>query len=193
MLAANSGDSSKKSPSSTTFRISSLMSWGLLGLSGTSVSSGRLAVGRIEVGAPAPSRDCSTAGKSTKAAEVAGWPRRRSRRRVGDARFLGVGERAAQFLLGHRLVGHRLHHVGTGDEHVETVLHHEDEVGHGRRETAPARPHHHGDLRGSRPRPQTRCAGTRRRSRPAIDALLNARLPESFSPSTGADLSWPCP
>ena len=57
--------------------------------------------------------------------------------------------RAAQLLGRHGLVGHRLHHVGAGDEHVARVLHHEDEVGHGRRidVAARARPHDHGDLR----------------------------------------------
>ena len=40
-------------------------------------------------------------------------------RDVGDARLGGVGDRAAQFLLGHDLVGDGLHHVGAGDEHVE--------------------------------------------------------------------------
>ncbi len=33
----------------------------------------------------------------------------------------------------YRLMRHRLHHIGAGDEHVGAVLHHEDEVGHRRR------------------------------------------------------------
>ena len=52
---------------------------------------------------------------------------------IGDTRLGGVGDGAAQFLGGHGLVGHGLDHVGTGHEHIGAVLHHEDEVGHGRR------------------------------------------------------------
>ena len=68
---------------------------------------------------------------------------------VGDARFGGVGDRAAKLLLGHHLVGDGLHHVGAGDEHVATILHHEDEVGHRRRIDRPARAwaHDQADLR----------------------------------------------
>ncbi len=40
---------------------------------------------------------------------------------------------AAEFFGRDHLVGDGLHHVGPGDEHVRGVLHHEDEVGHGRR------------------------------------------------------------
>ena len=43
-----------------------------------------------------------------------------------------MGDRPAQFLLRDDLVGHRLHDVGTGDEHEARILHHEDEVGHRR-------------------------------------------------------------
>ena len=68
---------------------------------------------------------------------------------VGDARSRGVGDGAAQLLLRHRLVRHRLHHIGPGDEHVGAVLHHEDEVGHRRRidRAAGAGPHDQRDLR----------------------------------------------
>ena len=59
-----------------------------------------------------------------------------------------MGERPPQLLLGHLLVGHRLHHVRPGHEHVGGVLHHEDEVGHRRGiDRAPrARPHYERDL-----------------------------------------------
>ena len=68
---------------------------------------------------------------------------------VGDRGLGRVHARAAQLLGRHRLVGHGLHHVGPGDEHVARVLHHEDEVGHGRRVdvAARARSHDDGDLR----------------------------------------------
>ena len=52
---------------------------------------------------------------------------------VSNGRFGGVHRRAAQFLGCDDLVGHRLHHVRAGDEHVARVAHHEDEIGHRRR------------------------------------------------------------
>ena len=68
---------------------------------------------------------------------------------VGDRRLGRVHLGAAELFGGHRLVGHGLHDVGAGDEHVARVLHHEDEVGHGGRVdvAAGARPHDDGDLR----------------------------------------------
>ncbi len=42
-----------------------------------------------------------------------------------------VGHRAAKILEGHLLVGHRLDHVGPGDEHVARLLDHDREVGDG--------------------------------------------------------------
>ena len=56
---------------------------------------------------------------------------------------------AAELFGGDDLVGHRLHHVGPGDEHVARVAHHEDEIGHRRRidVAAGARPHDHRNLR----------------------------------------------
>ncbi len=39
-------------------------------------------------------------------------------RDVGDARLGRVGDRSAQLLLGHDLVGDGLHHLRAGDEHV---------------------------------------------------------------------------
>ncbi len=60
-----------------------------------------------------------------------------------------MGDGAAQLLLGHGLVGHRLHDIGAGHEHVRAVLDHEDEVGHRRRidRAAGARAHDQRDLR----------------------------------------------
>ena len=68
---------------------------------------------------------------------------------VGDRGFRGVHRGAAQFLGGDDLVGHGLHHVRAGDEHVARVAHHEDEIGHRRRidVAAGARPHDHRNLR----------------------------------------------
>ena len=70
-------------------------------------------------------------------------------RQIGDAGLRGMGDGAAQFLGGDDLMGDGLDHVGTGHEHVGAVLHHEDEVGHGRgvHGAAGARPHDQRDLR----------------------------------------------
>ena len=58
-------------------------------------------------------------------------------------------DRATQLFCRHGLRRHRLHDVGACHEHVGRVLHHEDEVGHGRAVdgTTRARPHDHGKLR----------------------------------------------
>ena len=68
---------------------------------------------------------------------------------VGDRGFGGVHRGAAELLGGDDLVGHGLHHVGAGDEHVARVAHHEDEIGHRRRidVAAGARAHDDGNLR----------------------------------------------
>ena len=60
-----------------------------------------------------------------------------------------MGVRAAELFERHLLAGHRLDHVRPGDEHVRGALHHEDEVGDGRRihRSAGARPHDDRDLR----------------------------------------------
>ena len=60
-----------------------------------------------------------------------------------------MGARAAELLMGHRLVGDGPDHVRAGDIHEGGVLHHEDEVGHRRRiDRAPrAWPHDDRDLR----------------------------------------------
>ena len=53
-------------------------------------------------------------------------------REVGHAGLGVVGDRAAEFLGGHFLVSHGLHHFGARHEHVRRILDHQDEVGHRR-------------------------------------------------------------
>src|SRR5258708_14109596 len=57
--------------------------------------------------------------------------------------------RAAQLFLTDFLAGHRLDHIGTGDEHVRGLVHHQGEVRNGWRVHSPARAgaHDQGDLR----------------------------------------------
>ncbi len=71
---------------------------------------------------------------------------RHERRDTGLRR---VAHRAAEFFEGHVFAGHRLDHVGAGDEHVARLADHEDEVGHrGRVDgAAGARAEDHRDLR----------------------------------------------
>ena len=68
---------------------------------------------------------------------------------VGDRGARRMHGCATELFGGDDLVGNGLHHIGAGDEHVAGVLHHEDEVGHGRRidVAAGAGAHDHGDLR----------------------------------------------
>ena len=95
--------------------------------------------GRLVGRSGTPSRLLTAAGNRRNRARPAAL-RYRSRSARSATRGLGgVGDRAAQFLLRHDLVGHGLDHVGAGDEHVAAVLHHEDEVGH-RRANRPPRP-----------------------------------------------------
>ena len=51
---------------------------------------------------------------------------------LGHAALGVVGHGAAQVLKADLLAGDALDDVRAGDEHVRGVLHHEDEVGHGR-------------------------------------------------------------
>ncbi len=48
---------------------------------------------------------------------------------MGDAALAVVGERAAELLEGHVLVGHLLDDVGARDEHMARILDHEYEIG----------------------------------------------------------------
>ena len=150
MFSAQRSCTSRNSPSSTTCRITSFMSYGLVGSSGMSVSSSgasrssgsdgsanggcsRLFCGRNESRYRASSRQASSSGE-------------RERR---NARLRRVRGRAAEILERHLLAGHGLHHVGAGDEHVRRALDHEDEVGDRRRvdRAAGAGAHHQRDLR----------------------------------------------
>ena len=68
---------------------------------------------------------------------------------VRDAGLDAVRVRPAEVLEAHVLAGHRLDHVGAGDEHVAGALDHEGEVGDGRGvdRAARARAHDQRDLR----------------------------------------------
>ena len=55
------------------------------------------------------------------------------REKVRDAGSLIVRHRAAKLLFSDVLVRDRLNHVRAGDEHVGSLVHHDDEVGNGRR------------------------------------------------------------
>ena len=67
---------------------------------------------------------------------------------VGNAGLLGVDGGTSQLLLGDVLSSHGLHHIGTGDEHVRGIAHHEDEIGDGGgvHSTSSAGSHDQGDL-----------------------------------------------
>ena len=70
-------------------------------------------------------------------------------RAMGDTRCAAVHLRPAQLFGSEVLVGHRLHHIRPGDEHVARPLDHEDEIGDGGRidGAAGARAHDQRDLR----------------------------------------------
>ena len=52
---------------------------------------------------------------------------------VGNTALAAVGVGSSQFFFTHLFVCNGLYHVGTGNEHVALLFHHEDEVGEGRR------------------------------------------------------------
>src|SRR5262245_53343607 len=64
---------------------------------------------------------------------------------ISDARLRGVHPGAAKLLRSHHFVGNRLYDLRAGDEHVARLLHHEDEVGHGRGVDIPACTRSHDD------------------------------------------------
>ena len=126
------------------------MSYGWYGLAGTSVSSA------------ASSRSTGSAGRHPRrVVEVVGRQEAEQLAderealavvldgEVRDAALLVVRHRAAELLLRHVLVGHRLDDVRAGHEHVARALHHDVEVGDRRRvdRAAGAGPHDGGDLR----------------------------------------------
>ena len=87
---------------------------------------------------------------------------------VGDAGDAAVNIGAAQLLEAHFFVGDRLHHVGSGHEHVAHAAHHEDEVGDGGAIDRAARAGPQDRPRSAGRRPRRACCGGRcRRSRPA--------------------------
>ena len=150
MFSANRSCTSRNSPSSTTWRMTSLMSYGFVGSSGIRVSSsGDLAVARVGRLRERRPVEVVLRQEREQVARVLEARLLVGRGEVRDARLRRVGGRAAELLERHLLAGHRLHHVGAGDEHVRRALDHEDEVGdRGRVDgAARARPHHERDLR----------------------------------------------
>ena len=71
------------------------------------------------------------------------------RQKVRHAGGFVVRHRAAELLFRDVFVRDRLDHVRPGDEHVGSLVHHQNEIGDGRRihRAARARPHDRGNLR----------------------------------------------
>ena len=149
-FGAYSAWTSKKCWSSRTVWISSFMSYGLFGLSGTrrwrlsSIRSGR--IGRraqrriLEVVRRQEAQELPD-GLQARVLALGG--------QVGDPRDPRMGVGAAELLEGHFLVRHRLEDLGTGHEHVGRPADHEREVRDRRGvDRAPgARAHDRRDLR----------------------------------------------
>ena len=174
MFCAQPGWISRNSPSSTIGSMTSCMSYGCDGSSGTIVSSAASrAIDRIACpDRAARHRGCSAAGTPSSrraAVERLGLV---VRREVRDAAPRRVGRRAAERLGVDLLVRHGLHDVRAGDEHVARPLDHDREVGDRRRvhRAAGARAHDDRELRDDARTP-ARCAGRCRRSRRATRRL----------------------
>ena len=150
MFLPKSGCTSRKLPSSTTSLISSLMSYGLFGLSGTRLrSAGSCAIGGILGRDEGRVLEVVLRDEREQVADDLDALLFGVHREVRDAALGGVRDGAAELLRRDLFVRHRLDHVGTGDEHVRGVLHHDDEVGHRGRvdRAARARAHDRRDLR----------------------------------------------
>ncbi len=141
---------SKNSPSSTTSRMTLRMSYGLFGLSGTTVSSSAsMRSGRRSARRRGGDLEVVLRQEGHEVARVLEQLVLVLGREVRDAGLRVVGHRAAERLEVDLLAGDRLDDVGAGDEHVRGLLHHEDEVGDRRRvdRAARARAHDQADLR----------------------------------------------
>ena len=130
MFCAQPGWISRNSPSSTIAPMTSCMSYGFDGVVGDD---------RVERGVAPVRADRSSRRRGGSARLFCGRnarmrARRRQRRRlvrrreVGDAAARRVGRRAAEPLRVDVLVGHGLHDVRPGDEHVARALDHDGEV-----------------------------------------------------------------
>ena len=113
-----------------------------------------------------------------------------ARDEMGDAAFRIVCHRAAELLLGHVLMRHRLDHVGASDEHVGSVARHKNEIGDGRRvdRAARARAEDGADLRNhaARERVAQENIGV---ARERHHAFLNARAARIVEPDHGRALA----
>ena len=130
--------------------MTSCMSYGLFGLSGTTSSSASSRRSRGSV--PRPRGGSSTLFCGMKLKELADRGDRGRLRvvdEVRDTRRAAVRVGAAQLLHRHVFVRHRLHDVRPGDEHVRRAARHEDEIGDRRRvhRAAGARAENRRDLR----------------------------------------------
>ena len=174
MFCAQPGWISRNSPSSTTRRRTSCMSYGSRGSSGTMVSSSTSirSTGSVDGDDRRDRAGCSAAGgPATREPRRGRWPRRAPR--CARRRCVSCASSAPPRILAvDLLVGHGLHDVRPGDEHVARPFDHHGEVGDRRRvdRAAGARSEDHRDLRARRPTPG-RCAGRCRRSRPATRRL----------------------
>ncbi len=104
---------------------------------------------RRRTAAPAAARGSTSGRKSTSRRTSISATRSFSKAPSATEDFVVWVRAPPELLGGDDLVGHRLHHVRPGHEHVGRVAHHEDEVGHRRRIDRPAGagPHDHADLR----------------------------------------------
>src|SRR3954447_8887002 len=156
-FSAQRSCTSRNSPSSTTRRTTSFMSYGFAGSSGISEASSASS-------RPAGSVGSAYGGGATLFCGREDVVLRQEREQVArvlergllvrrdelrNARLGRVRRRAAELLEADLLAGDRLHHVGAGDEHVRAALDHQHEVGdRGRVDgAAGARAHHEADLR----------------------------------------------
>ena len=177
MLRAKCSCTSVNEPASTMPPMTVCMSYDCFGESGTSASSAAPSTTGADHSAPrGGSVDVVRRQVADQRPRQLERLRLARREEVRDAARLVVDARAAEPLEVDLLVGHGLHHVRPGDEHVARAVDHDDEVGDRRRvhRTAGARAHHQRDLRHD-PRRQRVAQEDVGVAAEADDALLDAR------------------
>ena len=148
------------------------------------VELGLLPVGRVgREPRTAPARGCSAAGTRAGSARPRGTASSLGEMKCATPDFDACVAAPPSSSNVTSSPGHRLHHVGAGDEHVRRVLDHEHEVGHGRRVdgAAGARPHHERDLRDDARRLDV-APEDLRVARQRDDALLDPRAARVVDP-----------
>ena len=135
--------------------------------------------GSLRRHAAARRRDCSAAESSSARESCAGNPHRRPPTKCATPLIELCVTAPPSVFFGDVFMGDGLDHVGTGDEHVAGLIHHENEIGEGGRinRAARTRAHNGRDLRNhaARERVAQKNVGVTRRAKPRLPECARRR------------------